>query len=278
MDSSFGQIIARIKQASNDIVVKRNRLEQSKAQCRKIDYAIETEKLKKEDIEAALKKSKIELIEAKTVETVHKLVSFPSVIKVLEDQEHEISSLKGKIEHAKIKVQNARKDCFDFNSAFMLEGPKREQMAIKDIMENIVAHENGLEVLKSRKEEFAKIDMKQKKYETSIAKTTKLNDLMREKISDMTKDMNDLKIELQSWKNQYAKAQEDLRNIDFNLNSIVRNRVPTGTPTRYQQNLLLEDQNYGTRFERESGKDFVPASSLLDQNGQRKFKFRKVKN
>ena len=131
MDSSFGQIIARIKQASNDVVVKRNRLEQAKAQCRKIDHAIETEKLKKEDIEAALKKSKIELIEAKTQETVQKLVSLPSVIKVVEDQDHEISSLKGKIEHAKIKVQNARKDCFDFNSAFMLEGPKREQMTIK---------------------------------------------------------------------------------------------------------------------------------------------------
>ena len=56
----------------------------------------------------------------------------------------------------------------------------------KDIMENTVAYEKELEVLKSRKEEFAKIDTKLKKYETSITKTTKLNDLMKEKISDMT--------------------------------------------------------------------------------------------
>ena len=53
-------------------------------------------------------------------------------------------------------------------------------------MENTVAYEKELEVLKSRKEEFAKIDTKLKKYETSITKTTKLNDLMKEKISDMT--------------------------------------------------------------------------------------------
>jgi hypothetical protein len=53
-------------------------------------------------------------------------------------------------------------------------------------MENTVAYEKELEVLKSSKEEFAKIETKQKKYENSIMKTTKLNDLMREKISDMT--------------------------------------------------------------------------------------------
>ena len=53
-------------------------------------------------------------------------------------------------------------------------------------MENTVAYEKELEVLKSRKEEFAKIDMKLKKYEVSITKTTKLNDLMKEKITDMT--------------------------------------------------------------------------------------------
>ena len=30
-----------------------------------------------------------------------------------------------------MKVQNVRKDCFDFNSSFLEEGPKREQMALK---------------------------------------------------------------------------------------------------------------------------------------------------
>jgi len=267
MDSSFGQIITRIKQASNDIVLKRNRLDQTKAQCRQIDHGIEAEKLKKVDIEETLKKSKIELIEAKTQQSVHKLVSLPAIVKVVEDQDQEIQSLKGKIDHAKMKVQNVRKDCFDFNSSFLEEGPKREQMALKDIMENTVAYEKELEVLKSSKEEFAKIETKQKKYENSIMKTTKLNDLMREKISDMTQDMNELKTELQHWRNQYAKAQEDLRNIDFKLKSIARN----------QQNFSVEDQNDLTRVgrgaETSTGNDFVPASSLLD--GQRKFKFRK---
>ena len=90
MDSSFGQIIARIKQASNDIVEKRNRLEKSKAQCRQIDHAIEAEKLKKIHIEETLKKSKIELIEVKAHQTVNKLASLPAIVKVVEDQEHEL--------------------------------------------------------------------------------------------------------------------------------------------------------------------------------------------
>jgi len=267
MDSSFGQIIARIKQASNDIVEKRNRLEKSKAQCRQIDYAIEAEKLRKINIEETLRKSKIELIEVKAHQTVNKLASLPAIVKVVEDQEHELQSLEKKIEHAKMKVVNVRKDCFDFNSSFMEEGRKREQMALKDIMENTVAYEKELEVLKSRKEEFAKIDTKLKKYETSITKTTKLNDLMKEKISDMTQDIYELQTELQRWKNNYAKAQDQLRNIDFKLNSIARN----------QQNFSMEDQNYSTKMKAEttSGNDFVPASSLLD--GKRKFKFRKIK-
>ena len=80
---------------------------------------------------------------------------------------------------------------------------------------------------------------------------------MREKISDMTQDMNELKTELQRWKNHYAKAQDDLRNIDFKLNSIARKK----------EIISAEDQNDLISIGRGSDNEFVTESSLLD--GQR---------
>ena len=55
-------------------------------------------------------------------------------------------------------------------------------------------------------------------------------------------DVYELQTELQRWKNNYAKAQEDLRNIDFKLNSIARN----------QQNFSMEDQNYSPKIKAET--------------------------
>ena len=300
MNSSLGQIIVRIKQASNDIVVKRKRLENLKTQIKNTVHSIESENLKRKEIEAGLKKSKVELIEAKSYQTVHILVSSPAVIEVIKDQSKTLTNLTEKVELAKLKVQNTRQDCFDYNATFMQEAPEREKSTTKVVKEQIEISEKKLKVLKAKKEEFVRGEVKQKKYETSITKTNKLNDLMKEKISDMSLDIEDLKCEVQSWKNRYAKAQEELRNVDFKLNGILR--------TNQQQNCSLDDYNPGldqlrsensklklafqqqqehvhqlvTQSPNETGTgrmdqgpttDFVPASSLLE--GQRKFKFRK---
>ena len=300
MNSSLGQIIVRIKQASNDIVVKRKRLEDLKIQIKNTVNSIERENLKRKEIEAGLKKSKVELIEAKSYQTVHILVSSPAVIEVIKDQSKTLTNLTEKVELAKLKVQNTRQDCFDYNATFMQEAPKREKSTTKVVKEQIEISEKKLKVLKAKKEEFVRGEVKQKKYETSITKTNKLNDLMKEKISDMSLDIEDLKGEVQSWKNRYAKAQEELRNVDFKLNGILR--------SNQQQNCSLDDYNPGldqlrsensklklafqqqqehvhqlvTQSQNETGTgrmdqglttDFVPASSLLE--GQRKFKFRK---
>lgn len=299
MNSSLGQIIVRIKQASNDIVLKRKRLESFKNQIKNTAHLIESENLKRKEIEAGLKKSKAELIEAKSYQTVFILVSFPAAIEVIIDQSKTLMNLTGKVELAKLKVQNIRQDCFDYNATFMQEALKREKSTTKVVKEQIEISQKKLKVLKAKKEEFVRGELKQKKYETSITKTNKLNDLMKEKISDMSLDIEDLKGEVQSWKNRYAKAQEELRNVDFKLNGILR--------SNQQQNCSFEDYNPGldqlrsensklklafqqqqehvhqlvTANESGTGKmeqgpttDFVPASSLLE--GQRKFKFRKM--
>lgn len=299
MNSSLGQIIVRIKQASNDIVLKRKRLESFKNQIKNTVHLIESENLKRKEIEAGLEKSKAELIEAKSYQTVLILVSFPAAIEVIIDQSKTLMNLTGKVELAKLKVQNIRQDCFDYNATFMQEALKREKSTTKVVKEQIEISQKKLKVLKAKKEEFVRGELKQKKYETSITKTNKLNDLMKEKISDMSLDIEDLKGEVQSWKNRYAKAQEELRNVDFKLNGILR--------SNQQQNCYSEDYNPGldqlrsensklklafqqqqehvhqlvTANESGTGKmaqgpttDFVPASSLLE--GQRKFKFRKM--
>ena len=54
MNSSLGQIIVRIKQASNDIVVKRKRLENLKTQIKNTVNSIERENLKRKEIEDGL--------------------------------------------------------------------------------------------------------------------------------------------------------------------------------------------------------------------------------
>ena len=194
----MGQIIVRIKQASNDIVVKRKRLENLKTQIKNTVNSIESENLKREEIEAGLKKSKVELIEAKSYQAVHILVSSPAVIEVIKDQSQTLTNLTEKVELAKLKVQNTRQDCFDYNATFMQEAPEREKSTTKVVKEQIEISEKKLKVLKAKKEEFVRGEVKQKKYETSITKTNKLNDLMKEKISDMSLDIEDLKGEVQS--------------------------------------------------------------------------------
>ena len=151
MDTSLGQIIVRIKQASNDVVVKRKRLEDLKAHTKNVGHMMEKEKLKRIEIEKTLKKTKVELIEAKSHQMVHDLVSVPAVNEVLEEQRIELSNLTEKVEVAKLKAENARKECFDINDSFLLKASEKEQLVMKDIREQTEMYEKKLRILKGRK-------------------------------------------------------------------------------------------------------------------------------
>ena len=282
MDSSLSEIIVRIKQASNDVGVKRRRLEHMKKLSKKMIQKIEVEKLKAKEMEENLKKSKVELIEAKSHQIVHDLVEKPAVDATLDEyQQRILPNLKQKVDFAKLRVKNYRQECFDCNARYIEEAPKKEKLILKDIKEKTEINEKKLDILKAKKDEFTKIEMKKKKYETSIKKTTTLNELMKEKITDTEQDVKELKVEVQTWKTQYANAQESLRNIDFKLNQLARNRQNSSSNQRMQNFSSQPHSASGDQIELKSKvqepntTDFVPASSLLD--GQPKFKFRKLK-
>lgn len=292
MESTLTRVVKKIKLATKEADEKEQQLQKLQMQIGFIANQIKSKEEKYVKSHEEMEIDNEKLYELKSQLYIREMVTLPAIESTLKEKENEIQERKTTVESYKVKVKSLQKDCLNLYSINSFADYELKIKAHIDDRKK-VNEKNRQELMKMKDQESLNLAMieSKKKYEEDIRKSQMLNELLEEKVATLSKEIEELQTETNSWRIRHGAISKEIQKLDKEYKHLISNSSKLSsanqatnftTTTEHQAfqkpaEKMEMPKDHGDTNGRIANTEFVLASTVLTSSlPKAKFSFKKV--